>query len=254
MTVTGDETDEGMNAGSSPCLLHELDPDGRPRADPVQARDVARWRKAERERLIATRSAFAQEKRAEHAIAVAQALDQILAGAATLDAPSLDAPSLNAQPPNSPSPTVSVYWPIRGEPDLRPWMRALSLRGLRVALPVAVALGQALVFREWRPDARLARGLWGIPHPADGDLVVPSIVIAPLVGFDRECYRLGYGGGFFDRTLAALSPKPLVIGVGHPSAALCTIYPQAHDVPMDWIVTGTSPAVRRLGPSMSGEP
>jgi 5,10-methenyltetrahydrofolate synthetase len=117
---------------------------------------------------------------------------------------------------------------------------------VRVALPVATALGQPLVFREWRPHARLARGLWNIPYPADGAEVMPSVVIAPLVGFDADCFRLGYGDGFFDRTLATLSPKPLAIGVGYPSAALSTIYPQPYDVAMDWVVAGSSAALRRV--------
>ena len=137
------------------------------------------------------------------------------------------------------APTVSVYWPIRGEPDLRAWMHAIFQSGACVALPVATALGQPLVFREWRPGARLARGLWNIPHPADGKLVVPNVVIAPVVGFDLQGYRLGYGGGFFDRTLARLNPKPLTIGVGYPDAELRTIFPQPHDIPMDWVVTGS---------------
>ena len=81
-----------------------------------------------------------------------------------------------------------------------------------MALPIALALGEPLVFRRWHPECRMARGLWNIPYPADGDIVVPQIVIAPLVGFDRQSYRLGYGGGFFDRTLAALSPKPSSLG------------------------------------------
>ncbi len=136
--------------------------------------------------------------------------------------------------------TLSLYWPIRAEPDLRAWMGRLSANGVRLALPVAVALGQPLQFREWRPHARLARGLWKIPYPADGVELDPTVVIAPLVGFDRACYRLGYGGGFFDRTLAQRAPRPLAIGVGYPSAALQTIFPQVHDVPMDWIVTGSS--------------
>jgi 5,10-methenyltetrahydrofolate synthetase len=84
----------------------------------------------------------------------------------------------------------------------------------------------------------MARGLWNIPYPADGDIVLPHIVIAPLVGFDRQSYRLGYGGGFFDRTLAALSPKPFVIGVGYQSAELQTIFPQPHDIPMDALAIG----------------
>ncbi len=208
---------------SSPCMLHELRPDGSAAVDPVQSRDVARWRKAERERLIAARSALAPEYRAQQALAIAAAIDQLL-----------------AENPLA-SPTVSVYWPIRAEPDLRTWMHTLSERKFRVALPLAVALGQPLSFREWRPRTRLARGLWNIPYPADGEVLVPDVVIAPLVGFDPGCYRLGYGGGFFDRTLAMLNPKPLVIGVGYPSSALRTIYPQPHDIPMDWIVTGSSP-------------
>jgi 5-formyltetrahydrofolate cyclo-ligase len=75
--------------------------------------------------------------------------------------------------------------------------------------------------------------------------VLPTIVIAPLVGYDPEGYRLGYGGGFFDRTLAALRPKPLTIGVGHPAGALATIYPQPHDIPMDRLVTGDKSPGRR---------
>jgi 5-formyltetrahydrofolate cyclo-ligase len=227
----GISTDKGNDCevpASPPCSLHELGSDGTPRVDPVQARDVARWRKAERERLLAERSAFTVEYRTQQTLAIAQALDRILAAV--------------------PGRTVSVYWPIRAEPDLRRWMHVLSQAGMRVALPVALALGQPLVFREWHPHARLARGLWKIPYPADGAHVIPDILIAPLVGFDGGCCRLGYGGGFFDRTLATLTPKPLAIGVGHPSASLRTIFPQPHDVPMDWIVTGSQPSVRRTVP------
>ena len=195
--------------------------------DPQPNRDVAQWRKAERERLIAARRLLPEAYRQAQAVSIAQAADRILPGGLR------------------PRPTVSVYWPIRGEPDLRPWMHELSQRGVRVALPLAVALGQALSFREWRPGAALARGLWNIPYPADGAVLRPDVVIAPVVGFDDACYRLGYGGGFFDRTLAALHPRPLVIGVGYPSAALATIHPQPHDIPMDWIVTGSGATVRR---------
>jgi 5-formyltetrahydrofolate cyclo-ligase len=146
---------------------------------------------------------------------------------------------------------VSVYWPFRGEPDLRPWITAIWSKGVRIALPVVVAKGQPLVFREWRPDARLERGVWNIPFPAEGAAVVPTVVIAPLVGFDPAGYRLGYGGGFFDRTLAALDPKPLAIGVGHPVGALATIYPQPHDIPMNWIVTGSASPKPRFVVSQS---
>jgi 5-formyltetrahydrofolate cyclo-ligase len=193
--------------------------------DPVQTRDVQRWRKVERERLLSERAALTVEFRARQTRAIASDLDAVLVPLA--------------------APVVSVYWPIRAEPDLRPWMRALHDRGVRVALPVALALGQPLKFREWRPGGGLARGIWNIPHPADGAEILPTVSIAPVVGFDGNCYRLGYGGGFFDRTLAALTPTPLAIGVGYPTAFIPTIFPQPHDVPMDWIVTGSGAPMRR---------
>jgi 5-formyltetrahydrofolate cyclo-ligase len=215
-----DENGQGRFA-SPPCFMHELDPAcGGVPVDGQQSRDVARWRRIERERLIAARLALSVEERTKHAQQIAGDLDAVV--------------------PLAASTIVSVYWPFRGEPDIRPWMAAIWSKGVGVALPVVEAKGQPLVFREWRPDARLKRGVWNIPFPADGAAVVPMVVIAPLVGFDPAGYRLGYGGGFFDRTLAALDPKPLAIGVGHPVGALATIYPQPHDVPMDWIVTGSA--------------
>src|ERR1700688_4704127 len=180
-----------VRSASSPCMRHELRADGTPSVDPEQARDVARWRKAERERLITARCLLAVQDRMDQAAIIAGRLAQIVATSGIA------------------APAVSVYWPIRGEPDLRAWMHALSESGVRVALPVATALAQPLVFREWRPGAQMAQGLWNIPHPADGKLIVPNIVIAPVVGFDLQGYRLGYGGGFFDRTLARLDPNPL---------------------------------------------
>ncbi len=142
---------------------------------------------------------------------------------------------------------LSVYWPIQAEPDLRDWMRAKWQQGVRIALPIAVALGQALAFREWRPGGPMVRGLWKIPYPADGAAVVPTVLLVPVVGFDAACFRLGYGGGFFDRTLAGMTGKRLAIGLAFPEASIPTVHPQPHDVPMDWIVTGTAPPIRRGG-------
>ena len=187
-----------------------------------QSRDVARWRKAQRERLLTARSLLPVQERAGRTDGIVKRLQELLAHS-------------GGEPP-----IVSLYWPIRGEPDLRPWMETLCASGVRVALPVAVALARPLVFRAWLPKMRMARGLWNIPYPAEGEVIVPNLVIAPLVGFDRQGYRLGYGGGFFDRTLAALSPKPLTLGVGYAEAELSTIYPQPHDIPMDWVITPTS--------------
>ena len=80
-------------------------------------------------------------------------------------------------------------------------------------------------------------GFWNIPVPVGTPEVTPDIVLAPVVGFDPACFRLGYGGGYFDRTLAALDPHPLAIGVGLAGSRIATIYPQPHDIPMAAIVT-----------------
>ncbi len=207
---------------SSPCLMSERWVEGVPVFDPQEATDVARWRKAERARLLKARGELTVAHRAQQAALIGKSLDLLMASFA-----------IN-------SPTVSLYWPIRSEPDLRPWMRSLSGQGVRVALPVALALAEPLLFREWRENAELARGLWNIPYPVNGKVVTPDIVIAPLVGFDPCCYRLGYGGGFFDRTLAILDPRPFAIGVGYAEGELRTIFPQPHDIPMDAVITGAT--------------
>jgi len=216
--------DPDSSGGSSPCLLHELTRDGTSVVDPRQARDVAQWRKVERERLIAARLAMDASSRASQTLAIARDLDDLLSA--------------------HDAAIVSVYWPIRGEPDLRAWMHARHERGTRVALPVALEAHRPLAFHEWHPQARLARGLWKIPYPAEGIEVTPQVVLAPLVGFDEEGYRLGYGGAFFDRTLALLHPRPLAVGVGYASAKIKTIFPQPYDIPMDWIVTGSASPLR----------
>jgi len=188
-----------------------VDPDG------LDWPDVARWRKAERGRLVEARLAVSVAARRTMGEAIARGLDHILGDVANR--------------------TVSLYWPFRGEPDLRDWLASIVARGGRAALPVVVEKGRPLVFRAYRPGDLLEKGIWNIPVPANGDEVVPDIVISPLVGVDAANYRLGYGGGFFDRTLAALPRKPLVIGVGYEIARIPTIHPQPHDIPMDRIVT-----------------
>jgi 5,10-methenyltetrahydrofolate synthetase len=218
------DPDDEEPGGSPPCFLHEIGPDGAP-LDARQASDVARWRKAERARLIASRCALPAQQRALCTAAIVRKLDEMIAARS--------------------NEIVSAYWPIRAEPDLRPWMHAARLRGLRIALPVALELGQPMTFREWHPDAAMARGLWRIPYPATGPEVSPTTVLAPLVGYDSTCFRLGYGGGFFDRTLAAMGRKPTVIGLGYAQLRIATIFPQRHDIPMDWIVTGNEPSLRR---------
>ena len=202
---------------SPPCFMHELDPAFRAETENGQAaHDVGRWRKAQRARLIAERLAIPAEERTRLAGLIADRLDK------------------EAGDPNGR--IFSFYWPFRGEPDLRPWMQLVIDRGGRIALPVVIAKGEPLEFRLWSPGDKLERGIWNIPVPAAGEPVAPDIVISPLVGVDAARYRLGYGGGFYDRTLAAMATRPLVIGVGYASARLATIYPQWHDVPMGRVI------------------
>jgi 5-formyltetrahydrofolate cyclo-ligase len=134
---------------------------------------------------------------------------------------------------------LGFYWPHRGEYDPLPVANAVIAAGGRCALPVVVERRAPLEFREWHPAVEMMPGKlsYGIPHPSAGDPVVPDIMLIPLVGFDAQGYRLGYGGGYFDRTLAALDPHPRTIGVGFELGRLATIDPQPHDIPFDLIVT-----------------
>ncbi|MBN9063002.1 MAG: 5-formyltetrahydrofolate cyclo-ligase [Rhizobiales bacterium 65-9] len=209
---------EAHDYSSPPCFMHEIDPAYSGLSiDPQQWKDVARWRKAERERMIAARLAMSAEVRRRFTEEIARRLDALLG-------------EIHGR-------TVSLYWPFRGEPDLRDWMETVWRRGGVCALPVVERKAAPLTFRSWRSGEPLEKGVWNIPFPANGRAVRPDVVIAPVVGFDRGCYRLGYGGGFFDRTLASLSPKPIAIGVGYGAQETPSIYPQNHDVPMRAILT-----------------
>jgi 5-formyltetrahydrofolate cyclo-ligase len=133
--------------------------------------------------------------------------------------------------------TLGVYWPFQAEFDPRALIDRAIGQGFGVALPAVVDKKGPLEYRAWRPGEALVDGVWNIPIPEVRKVVLPQAVLAPLVGFDRQCYRLGYGGGYFDRTLAALSPRPLAIGVGFEMSQIETIFPQSFDIPMDVIVT-----------------
>lgn len=132
---------------------------------------------------------------------------------------------------------IGFCLPIRAEPDCRPVIAALSGRGWRAAVPVVTQLAAPMEFRAWWPEAPLATDPYGIPVPATEVVAAPDILLLPLVAFDAAGYRLGYGGGYFDRTLAQLSPPPRTIGVGYEVAAVADIRPQAHDRPLDLVVT-----------------
>ena len=133
--------------------------------------------------------------------------------------------------------TVAFCWPTRGEYDARPFLETLRAQGAVTALPVVVAPGQPLVFREWHPGVALATGPLGIPYPDASAAVEPAAVLVPMIGWDDGGYRLGYGAGYFDRTLAARATPCAAIGIAYEMARVPTIEPQAWDVPMDWVVT-----------------
>lgn len=207
--------EEEREFASPPCSLSEVD---QAYAGLDGAGTLNGWRKAQRERLIALRMTIPAAERAELGERIAEHLEELIGDPAGL--------------------VVSAYWPFRGEPDLKPLLARLREKGAITALPVVVKKAHPLVFRQWQSGDRLERGVWNIPIPADGAEVVPDIAIAPVVGNDPACYRLGYGGGFFDRTLASLLPhKPRLFGVGYTAQAIPTIYPQSYDIPMDAVVT-----------------
>src|SRR5438034_7121593 len=182
----------------------------------MEGAELKAWRKAERERLLALRQALPSTDRRRWGERIDAALRELIA----------ELPGI-----------LGVYWPFRAEFDPRPLIDWAVAAGRGVALPVVVDKKGPLEYRAWRPGEPLVDGVWNIPVPEKREIVTPTVVLAPLVGFDRDCYRLGYGGGYFDRTLAALSPRPFAIGIGFELQQIETIYPQPFDVPMDVIVT-----------------
>jgi 5-formyltetrahydrofolate cyclo-ligase len=210
------EDDIPPTYSSPPCLMSEVDAAymGLEQANPAS---TYVWRHQQRQVLINARQTRSAAERATWTQAIQATIDALL--------------------PDVEGKAIALYWPFRGEPDLRPWMNALVARGANCLLPVVAAKAQPLSFRSWRQGEPLERGVWGIPIPAAGQDIKPSIVIAPVVGFDEGGFRLGYGGGYYDRTLAGLTPKPLVIGVGFELQKMESIRPQWHDIAMDAVVT-----------------
>jgi 5,10-methenyltetrahydrofolate synthetase len=139
--------------------------------------------------------------------------------------------------------SLGVYWPIRGEPDLRPLYAALQARGVRLALPViddgadpdgAGGL-RPLRFLAWTPGEALLEDRFGAAAPAGGTPLLPAALLIPCLGFNRSRIRLGYGGGFYDRTLAQ-TPRPRTLGVAYDCAE-ALFEGEAHDIALDAIVT-----------------
>jgi 5-formyltetrahydrofolate cyclo-ligase len=208
---------------SSPaCLMHEdHDAAGSPPTTQADTRaewpEIRTWRKAKREALIARRLGLTGTERRARSIALSDTISRVLQGGT--------------------AGVIGIYWPFKGEYNPLDLAGTLSALGLHFALPVVVQKASPMIFRAWHPETKMTNGIWDIPVPAEGDPIRPDLLLVPLVGFDRHKFRLGYGGGYYDRTLAAMAPRPRTIGIGFEHAAIHTIFPQQHDIPMDAIVT-----------------
>ncbi len=139
---------------------------------------------------------------------------------------------------------IGAYWPIKGEfdplPALHRWKEDGELQGeatrKRIGLPVVDKVHKTLTFHAWYPGCPMEEDAYGIPKPKGTEVVVPTLLFVPCVGYAAGGYRLGYGGGFYDRTLATLQPKPLTVGLGFGTGFLDDFEPEPHDVPLDAIL------------------
>ena len=137
--------------------------------------------------------------------------------------------------------SVGFYFPIRGEPDLRSVLAQWLMQGAgRIAsMPVMTfsEQGAVLEFHAWTVDSPTQAGAYGIPIPAHSRIVRPECLLIPCVGFDAQRFRLGYGGGYFDRTLAQAGTRPITVGIAFDATRVESISPQPHDVQLDVIIT-----------------
>jgi len=180
-------------------------------------RDISAWRKAQREQWISWRCAVPETRRAAWG-------EQMTA-------------LLRAMLPSPRQTVIGFCWPFKGEFDARHAVRHWRDQGAIAALPEVVGRGLPLRFRQWWPGAPMGRGVYDIPIPDGTPEVLPDIAIVPMNACDGRGFRLGYGGGYFDRTLAALQRRVVAIGVAYDACRVPTIHPQAHDLPMDLVVT-----------------
>ena len=143
-----------------------------------------------------------------------------------------------------PDTVIGAYWPIKGEfdplPALHRWKEDGELQGnaqrLRIGLPVVNKEHKTLTFHAWYPGCPMEEDAYGIPKPKDTELVVPTLLFVPCVGYGAGGYRLGYGGGFYDRTLASLQPKPFTVGLGFTHGYVDDLEPEPHDQPLEAIL------------------
>ena len=179
--------------------------------------NLVAWRKHQRKQLIAAREAISVDVHQHWSQAISDLLMQGF-------------PKLHEM-------TIGIYWPFRSEYDPRFIAQHFRQKGAILALPEVTGKDKPLCFREWLPGAPMKNGAHDIPVPAEARAVRVDVIIIPMVGFDQQGYRLGYGSGYFDRTLATYHPQPLTIGVAFEIQRLQNLYPQPHDIAMHYIVT-----------------
>jgi 5-formyltetrahydrofolate cyclo-ligase len=156
---------------------------------------------------------------------------------------------LSFLPAHRPTATVSGFAPLADEFPLWPLLRRLAGAGVPLALPVIEAKGKPLLFRAWQPGDRTTPGVWGIAQPVpDKPSVEPDILLVPLLAFDLAGWRLGYGGGFYDRTLRRLRAlQPVVaVGIAYDQQRVDAVPHLDYDERLDWVLTPSGP-VRCLG-------
>ena len=136
---------------------------------------------------------------------------------------------------------VAGYWPLPDEFDCRPLLFALRADGHLCALPVVTGRDRPLTFRAWTPDTTLQAGSFGVQvPPEDAEALRPDIVVTPLLAFDDDGYRLGYGGGYYDRTLADLRAQErgvLAVGLAFAGQRVASLPHDDGDEPLDWLVS-----------------
>jgi len=142
---------------------------------------------------------------------------------------------LLAEFPPPPAAVVSGFWPMSGEIDIRPLLTALHARGHRVCLPQTPPRGHPLIFRRWHPGASMITEAFGTQRP-DGEMLVPDYLLVPLLAFDAQGHRLGYGGGYYDRTLAAL-PNAIAVGCAFSAQQLDAVPVGEYDAPLHAVAT-----------------
>jgi len=141
--------------------------------------------------------------------------------------------------------TIGAYWPIKGEfdplPALHRWKEDGELNDAPqrrcIALPVINKLHKTMTFHTWYPGCPMEDDAYGIPKPKDTEMVAPSLLFVPCIGYSAGGYRLGYGGGFYGRMLASLKPRPFTVGLGFGVGYVPDFEPEAHDIPLDAVLT-----------------